>query len=107
MKRCLRKPLLKLFPFFALTVCFYFGYFIMADANDWKQAIGPWKWVFPRDHGSHPEFRTEWWYLTGNLIDSSKKSFGYQLTFFRQGVLFKPNDPKHPWAIRDVYLAHF
>jgi predicted secreted hydrolase len=79
----------------------------VAFANDWRQAIGPWKWVFPRDHGSHPEFRTEWWYFTGNLTDPSSKRFGYQLTFFRQGVLFKAKDPTDPWAIRDVYLAHF
>jgi len=79
----------------------------MAYANEWRQAVGPWKWAFPRDHGSHPEFRTEWWYFTGNLTDPSKKRFGYQLTFFRQGVLFKANDPSHPWAIRDIHLAHF
>lgn len=79
----------------------------MAYANEWRQAVGPWKWVFPKDHGSHPEFRTEWWYFTGNLTDPSKKRFGYQLTFFRQGVLFKANDPNHPWAIRDIHLTHF
>ena len=83
------------------------GSLLLADTHEWRQAIGPWKWVFPRDHGSHQEFRTEWWYFTGNLMDSSKKRFGYQLTFFRQGVLFKANDPSHPWAIRDAYLAHF
>jgi len=87
--------------------CFYYEHSLMAHANGWRQAVGPWKWVFPRDHGSHPEFRTEWWYFTGNLADPSKRRFGYQLTFFRQGVLFKANDPGHPWAIRDVYLAHF
>jgi predicted secreted hydrolase len=84
-----------------------YGNLLPVCAHEWKQAIGPWKWVFPRDHGSHPEFRTEWWYFTGNLTDPSKKRFGYQLTFFRQGVLFKANDPSHPWAIRDIYLAHF
>jgi len=107
MKNCLRKSLLRLLSFLIAMGCFYYGYFIMAYANEWKQAIGPWKWAFPRDHGSHPEFRTEWWYFTGNLMDPSKKSFGYQLTFFRQGVLYQANDPNHPWAIRDVYLAHF
>jgi len=103
----IRKSLLRLLSFLAVMGCFYYGYFLIAYANDWRQAIGPWKWVFPKDHGSHPEFRTEWWYFTGNLMDPSKKSFGYQLTFFRQGVLYQANDPSHPWAIRDVYLAHF
>ncbi len=59
------------------------------SGSDWKQAIGPWKWSFPRDHGSHPDFRTEWWYFTGNLSDPLARRFGYQLTFFRQGVIFE------------------
>lgn len=38
---------------------------------------------FPRDHGAHPEFRTEWWYLTGWLRDESGRDVGVQITFFR------------------------
>lgn len=107
MKRYLKKSSLELFSVLMLMGCLYQGFTAIAHADEWKQAIGPWKWVFPRDHGSHPEFRTEWWYFTGNLTDLSKNRFGYQLTFFRQGVLFKAKDPTHPWAIRDIYLAHF
>jgi len=40
--------------------------------------------VFPRDHGSHPEFRTEWWYVTGHLDANDGHRFGFQVTFFRQ-----------------------
>ncbi|WP_395743719.1 lipocalin-like domain-containing protein [Prosthecobacter sp.] len=40
--------------------------------------------VFPRDHGSHPEFRTEWWYVTGHLDAKDGRRFGFQVTFFRQ-----------------------
>ena len=76
-------------------------------ARGWKQAIGPWQWSFPRDHGVHPEFRTEWWYFTGNLKDKDGKQYGYQLTFFRQGLALKSSQPTNPWSIRDVYLAHF
>jgi len=75
--------------------------------SDWKQAVGPWKWSFPRDHGSHPDFRTEWWYFTGNLSDTSARRFGYQLTFFRQGVVFKVKDPSTPWSVRDLFPGHF
>ncbi len=39
---------------------------------------------FPRDHGSHPEFRTEWWYVTGHLDATGGQRFGFQVTFFRQ-----------------------
>ena len=77
------------------------------SGSDWKQAVGPWKWSFPRDHGSHPEFRTEWWYFTGNLSDTLARRFGYQLTFFRQGVVFKAKDPTNLWSVRDLFPGHF
>ncbi|MEP7329589.1 MAG: lipocalin-like domain-containing protein, partial [Betaproteobacteria bacterium] len=39
--------------------------------------------VFPRDHGSHPAFRAEWWYITGWVTDDARHDFGVQVTFFR------------------------
>ena len=54
--------------------------------SPWRLALPGWDCQFPRDHFSHPEFKTEWWYFTGNLRDSSGRRFGYQLTFFRQGI---------------------
>lgn len=39
--------------------------------------------AFPRDHGSHPQFRTEWWYITGWLHDAAGREYGVQVTFFR------------------------
>ncbi|MBH1958248.1 MAG: carotenoid 1,2-hydratase [Burkholderiales bacterium] len=44
--------------------------------------------VFPRDRGSHPDFRTEWWYITGQATsrEASQRTFGFQLTFFRSRV---------------------
>ena len=62
---------------------------------------------FPRDHGSHDEFRTEWWYYTGHLRTTNGRRFGFQLTFFRRGI-----DPQSihtlpsQWTIRHLYLAH-
>ncbi|OPY83041.1 MAG: Hydroxyneurosporene synthase (CrtC) [Syntrophorhabdus sp. PtaU1.Bin153] len=76
------------------------------SAEEWKQAVTLRQWVFPKDHGQHPEYRTEWWYFTGNLQDSQKRKYGYQLTFFRQGITPSPLNPHNPWSIRDVYLAH-
>ena len=77
-----------------------------APADDWLRVTAPRPWVFPRDHGSHPEFESEWWYFTGNLADSAGRPFGYQLTIFRQGIT------RHPaagsaWATGDFYFAHF
>ena len=41
--------------------------------------------VFPRDRGAHPDFRTEWWYITGEAMSGTRR-FGFQLTFFRSRV---------------------
>ncbi len=76
-------------------------------AEGWLQALRPWNWVFPQDHGSHPEFRTEWWYFTGNLKTLQGRHFGYQLTFFRHGIR-KDLPPKaNSWSLTDLYMAHF
>jgi predicted secreted hydrolase len=78
-----------------------------AAAGEWAVADGTRVWSFPRDHGSHPEYRTEWWYFTGILAAADGRRFGYQLTFFRQGIVPAADDPGNPWSIRDLYLAHF
>ena len=62
--------------------------------------------TFPRDHGKHPGFRTEWWYFTGNL-DSEDRKWGFQLTFFRRGLAKEPARKGSSWAVRDIYPAHF
>lgn len=76
-------------------------------AELWQRAIGPWSWMFPRDHGAHPNFKTEWWYFTGNLQDGQRRPFGYQLTLFRQGIQFTPAQQESQWAVRDGYFGHF
>ncbi len=61
---------------------------------------------FPRDHGAHPEFKTEWWYYSGHLQAAAGEAFGYQLTFFR--VALRRPDPKarSAWSLNTVYFAH-
>jgi predicted secreted hydrolase len=73
----------------------------------WQRAVGAWEWSFPRDHGAHPPFKSEWWYFTGNLHDAKGRRFGYQLTLFRQGVQFKPVQTSSQWSVRDFYFGHF
>src|SRR4051794_26435516 len=53
--------------------------------------------LFPRDHGSHPEFKLEWWYVTGHLVADSGRRFGYQATFFRSAS---------PDKTTQLYLTH-
>jgi predicted secreted hydrolase len=75
---------------------------------EWHRAIGPWTWSFPRDHGAHPNFKSEWWYFTGNLKEEKTgRPFGYQLTIFRQGVQITPAQKNSKWAVRDFYFGHF
>jgi predicted secreted hydrolase len=54
------------------------------DGPAW--ALPPRAMAFPRDHGAHPDLRTEWWYITGALRDASGRAFGFQVTFFRSRV---------------------
>ena len=65
-------------------------------AGEWAVAEGTRAWSFPRDHGAHPEYRTEWWYFTGILAAADGRRFGYQLTFFRQGIAPVGGRPRQP-----------
>jgi predicted secreted hydrolase len=67
----------------------------------------PRPFVFPRDHGPHPEFQTEWWYYTGNLDAEDGRHFGFQLTFFRRSLTPTPAERPSSMAARNVYMAHF
>lgn len=64
---------------------------------------------FPADFGAHEEFRTEWWYYTGNLGTPEGQHFGFELTIFRVGLLPPGTDlPEDSnWYDRSVYFAHF
>jgi predicted secreted hydrolase len=66
----------------------------------------PRRFVFPQDHGPHPEYRIEWWYYTGNLETDTGRHFGYQLTFFRIGLTPDPPQRTSDWATSSVYMAH-
>ena len=63
---------------------------------------------FPADHGSHPQFRTEWWYFTGNLESTDGSLYGFELTFFRVGM--RPVEVASPrssaWAKNQIWMAH-
>ena len=77
-----------------------------ADEPDWALALPGWKYEFPRDHFAHPDFKTEWWYFTGNLTAEDGRGFGFQLTFFRQGTR-RGEDAVTRFAVDDIKLAHF
>src|SRR5579863_9383586 len=72
----------------------------------WGVALPGYHYEFPRDHFNHPDFQTEWWYYTGNLHSAEGRKFGFELTFFRQGIDRNPQ-PAGVWDVRDVWMAHF
>jgi predicted secreted hydrolase len=78
---------------------------LMASGPDWREAVPGYRYQFPRDHFEHQDFRTEWWYYTGNLADAHGKRFGFELVFFRQGQN-RSIDNQSVWAVKDLYLAH-
>ena len=72
-------------------------------------ADGSRRLTFPADFGAHDEFRTEWWYYTGNLQTAEGRHFGFELTTFRVGLVSPlvelPGDSE--WYHHSVYFAHF
>jgi predicted secreted hydrolase len=81
------------------------------------RAVEPRPFEFPADHGAHPEFRSEWWYFTGNLTAADGRELGYQLTFFRSALTDSASyaasvgdsdvDERSAWRARHAYMAHF
>jgi predicted secreted hydrolase len=91
-------------------VCLAGGALFGGAAVDFRQALPGYRYEFPRDHFNHPEFRTEWWYYTGNLQAQNGHRYGFELVFFRQGERRPASsdrdlDPS-AWRIDDLYLAH-
>ena len=90
-----------------------------AATDGFALALAPRTFEFPRDHGPHPEFSHEWWYVTGNLDSASGARFGFELTIFR--VALAPLEDVgtvgaagaggtagvSAWRTRQVYVAHF
>lgn len=60
---------------------------------------------FPVDHGAHPDYRQEWWYVTGWLKTSRGEDLGFQITFFRTRLSFENQNPSN-FTPRQVILAH-
>jgi predicted secreted hydrolase len=78
-----------------------------AAADGFSRADRPRDFRFPDDHGPHDGFRTEWWYLTGQLADDDGRAFGYQLTFFRQALAPVVAPSVSRWRTGHLWMAHF
>lgn len=78
---------------------------LLGGLTAFRKALPGWKYEFPKDHFSHSEFQTEWWYYTGNLFTQTQRPFGFELTFFRQALLTEV-EQKSIWSTRDAFMAH-
>jgi predicted secreted hydrolase len=83
------------------------GCWLMAASFTYQLALPGRKLTFPASHYSHPDFKTEWWYYTGQLESESGKRYGYQVTFFRFGVRDRQKETAAAPSFSDLYMAHF
>ncbi len=78
-----------------------------APTPPWRQATPGWQYHFPQGHGAHPDFKTEWWYFTGSLHTPDAREFGYELTWFRQGIMPARPPNVSRFIVQDFKFAHF
>ncbi|MCB1373634.1 MAG: iron ABC transporter permease [Rhodobacteraceae bacterium] len=94
-----------LFAVFFPAMVFAQGYAgLGGEAEGYRPVTRPAALAFPRDHGPHPGFRIEWWYLTANLSDADGKDFGIQWTLFRIPLSPAPEAPG--WQSNQIWMGH-
>jgi predicted secreted hydrolase len=74
------------------------------DAGGFAAVVPGKAFVFPEDHGPHPNYRIEWWYVTANLTDATGTRYGAQWTLFRQAI--RPGEQQEGWANQQVWMGH-
>jgi predicted secreted hydrolase len=81
------------------------------DVEGYALALEPRSFFFPQDHGQHPAYRNEWWYVTGNLDGAGGERFGFELTIFRFALTptAEGTSPatSSAWATNQVFIGHF
>ena len=98
-----RWRLLRWLAIFALSFCLAFA--SLAKDPQYPEVRPGHRLEFPRDHGAHPQFRTEWWYITGWLGAGDGSEIGFQVTFFRSRSGLQEDNPSR-FAPRQLLFAH-
>lgn len=83
---------------------------LLAAVLAFTLATAPYQYHFPRDHGAHFDYASEWWYVTGHLFTPEGRRFGYELTLFRVGLRpgdARPRAGQSPWRGNELFPAHF
>ena len=91
-----------------IAKCLVFAFLplLLCGETPYREALPGYSYRFPRDYFEHRDFRTEWWYYTGNVRTTGGKRYGFELVFFRQGQRRGPSDNPSAWRVDDLYLAH-
>lgn len=79
---------------------------LSGDTTGYPKVTAPRAFRYPADHGPHPRYKHEWWYLTGQVATREKRRFGFQFTVFREAISPEPPDSPSKWATSQLYLAH-
>lgn len=87
-------------PFFLLWLALF------ATGYRYSEALPGHRYTFPKDWFNHEDFRTEWWYYTGNVATAEGHRYGFELVFFRQAQRRGESDNSSAWRVDDLYLAH-
>jgi len=74
-----------------------------SDADGFSLPVAGHDFAFPRDHGAHPDFRIEWWYVTANLVAEGGEAYGVQWTLFRSAMAPREDDG---WDSPQIWFAH-
>ncbi len=91
-----------------ISLAISFSLVSIAQDDEWKTITPPLEFSFPRDHGSHPDYRTEWWYFTGQIESAEGRKFGYQFTIFRVGMIAGEAQPgESAMRPRQLLAGHF
>ena len=90
----------------AVAALFIAVFCVAPSVAQFRQALPGYRFQFPRDYFNHPDYQTEWWYYTGNVTAPDGRKFGFELTFFRQGMS-RDSSPVSAWGLNDIFFAHF
>ncbi|WP_440996531.1 lipocalin-like domain-containing protein [Arhodomonas sp. SL1] len=80
---------------------------LRGDSAGFARVTGARPFRFPEDHVAHPDYRSEWWYFTGNLETANGRLFGFQLTFFRSALAPDMPERASRLASRQAWMGHF
>ena len=79
---------------------------LQSENQEFAKVTAPRDFIFPEDHGPHLDYRSEWWYFTGNIMATDGERYGYEFTVFRQASdNFEKMTLSH-WETNQIYMAH-